>query len=160
MCRGRWTGEQLGCCGRHIVWSRRGRLRSMWHCQCSPCGRGRGRGCLVYVRHQPVERRLAHGSRVLAPDRRRKCTAASFGRSDRPLFPSPPWPSTFQQQFMPAPWAPLVVAVACASSPLRSCWSVHALANCFPRKPRSTITIIIVLSHGFTFAFSFTPLPD
>lgn len=144
-------GEQLGCCGKRIVWSRRGRLLSMWHCQCSPWPSG----CLVYVRHQPVERRLAHGSRVRAPGRRRMCTAVSFGRSDRRLSPSPPWPSTFQQQFMPAPWtlgsslslahrAHCVAAGLCAQG-------LPVIAT--PGSLTRPCTITIVLSHVFTFDF-------
>jgi hypothetical protein len=127
MCRGRWRGGQAGCCGRRRVSSHRGRVLSMWQRQRQRRACCRGWVVYVYVQHRLEARRLAHGSRVPAPGRRRMCTAASCGRSDRRLVPSPPWPSTFQQQFVPAC---LGLAVASPSSPLRSCGSVHALANC------------------------------
>jgi hypothetical protein len=78
------------------------------------------------------------------------CRAASCGRSDRLPVPSPPWPSTFQQQFVPAC---LGVAVAAASSPLRSCWSVLTMANCLLGEPQSPYTTIIAVFHVVAFDF-------
>jgi hypothetical protein len=147
MCRGRWRGGQPECCGRRRASSHRGRELSMWQRQRRACCRG----WVVYVQHRLEARRLAHGSRVPAPGRRRMCIAASCGRSDRLLVPSPPWPSTFQQQFVPACEASLSLPrrAHCVATGLCTPWLIASSGA-----SNSIHHIITSSSHVHVFSFT------